>query len=131
MIMNYREAQYIVEQGEPAPEEMCNIECFNCSGQWSSTPFSYYKLGDTHKTFYKHYIGKRNSELSLSTTGGVIELYTCPNCSKPKSPVYLHDIHSVGNRTPHDEYRLACLIVKEHELVQELKEVRKELRNYL
>lgn len=129
--MNYREAQYIVEQGEPAPEEMCDIECPHCASQWASKRSSIYSLGDSHRTYYKHFVGVKYCKSTMTTAGGYQELFECPNCTSDERPVYLHYIHAAGNLSPHDEFRLAELVIEEHDLDRRLIEIRKELRNYI
>ncbi len=129
--MHYREACQVLAEGEPAPEDMCDIACGCCAGEWSSIQSSIYRLGDDEPTVYKNYVGHENCEYVLSSAGGYQEMYQCPNCSKDGDVVFLYNIAESGNLGPHDRYKLAQLIVEEHDLQNRLKSVIEEIRQYI
>lgn len=126
--MDSREAYYLASQPEPTPEDSVDIECKACVEQWSSRASCIHSLGDTTSTKYKKFIGVDNCFLGKDLK----EFYTCPNgCTDHNNePVVLHYIHEVDNLTPHDEWKLATLLVKQDKLRTELQEVEDELRNF-
>lgn len=126
--MHISTAFELVSKGEPAPEELVDLQCPNCSGQFSSRRKGIHELGGSEVTF-KNYVGTDNDyryELGLHFG------YTCPNnCTDMAGNiVVLDDIHSMGQYTPYDLWQCAKLVVEQHYLKSRLAEVEKELENY-
>ncbi|BAV81161.1 hypothetical protein [Vibrio phage VCPH] len=125
--MNYRDAQWILSEGEPKPEDLVDIECPNCAGQWCSSSRGIYQLGDNEETIYRNFIG-----VDHISWGEDRPIYRCPNgCTDYAGEVVeLHDIIEAGNHTPMTRYEHAKALVKLYELEQELENVRHTLKQY-
>tara|TARA_R110002012_G_C11268294_1_gene569082 strand:- start:38 stop:436 length:399 start_codon:yes stop_codon:yes gene_type:complete len=127
--MHISTAFELVSKGEPAPEELVDLQCPNCSGQFSSRYKGIHELGGREVTF-KNYVGTGNRILGDEL--GLHFDYTCPNnCTDMLgNAVLLDDIHSIGQYTPYDLWLCAKLVVEQHYLEPRLAEVEKELKNY-
>lgn len=127
--MHITTAAELVARGEPAPEEAVDLQCPNCSGQFSSRYKGVHKLGG-RVVVYKNYVGTKNRICSDEL--GLHFDHTCPNNCTDMSgnTVLLEDIHSIGQYTPYDLWQCAKLIVEQYSLESRLAEVERELKNY-
>lgn len=124
--MHIATAYELLAKGEPKPEDNVNLVCPTCSALWSSTKSGVYEMGGP-TVEYTNFVGQKNKQFS-----GLHITYTCPNeCTTFAGlPVELNDIHEIGHYTPYDLWQCAKLVVRQHELESELKDVEQELKNY-
>ena len=128
--MEVKTAYEVLSGREPGPEDFVDLECYCCTGQFSSKPKGIYSVHCKGETVFKNFVGIENCHLDEEGS----RYYTCPNKCETgmfiKSPSILYDIHEADSYTPHDRYECAKLIVEKDRLEDKLKEVEEGLKYY-
>ena len=128
--MNISKAYQLAGEPEPPPEEHVDLTCTSCAGMWCSSARGKHHITDSEDTVYKHYIGNENCEMNMGRDDQIRTVYHCPNgCGKYGLTTIRH-MDDPEDLTPHREWQLANLLVRQDKLQDQLTEVEEELRGF-